>query len=107
LAIPEAVKKAGLALNDIDLFEINEAFASQFSYCAEQLGLNMDKVNVNRGAIALGHPPGCTGNLEPFSNLFRSMLSFVTLLRREAYHIFAVRNEKKAQPLRCSKHVYR
>lgn len=52
-AIPEAVKKAGLTLDDIDLFEINEAFASQFVYCLEKLGLDYDKVNVNGGAIGL------------------------------------------------------
>jgi len=60
-AIPEAVKKAGLKLEDIDLFEINEAFASQATFCVKKLGLSMDKVNVNGGAIALGHPLGCTG----------------------------------------------
>ena len=60
-AIPAAVEKAGLKLGDIDLFEINEAFASQAVYCSRELGLDMDKVNVNGGAIALGHPLGCTG----------------------------------------------
>ncbi len=60
-AIPAALDKAGLELSDIDLFEINEAFASQFLYCGRELGLDMDKVNVNGGAIALGHPLGCTG----------------------------------------------
>jgi len=60
-AIPAAVKKAGLTLNDIDVFEINEAFASQATYCVNKLGLNPDKVNPNGGAIALGHPLGCTG----------------------------------------------
>ncbi|KAI4341615.1 hypothetical protein MLD38_026315 [Melastoma candidum] len=61
VAIPAAVKSAGLELEDIDLFEINEAFASQFVYCAKKLGLDRDKVNVNGGAIALGHPLGATG----------------------------------------------
>jgi len=61
LAIPSAVKKANLSLKDIDLFEINEAFASQFVYCIEKLKLDYEKVNVNGGAIALGHPLGCTG----------------------------------------------
>ncbi|KAL9247199.1 hypothetical protein vseg_020656 [Gypsophila vaccaria] len=61
VAIPAAVKAAGLELNDIDLFEINEAFASQFVYCRKKLGLNPEKVNVNGGAIALGHPLGATG----------------------------------------------
>lgn len=61
VAIPAAVKKAGLQIGDIDLFEINEAFASQFVYCAKALDLDMEKVNVNGGAIALGHPLGTTG----------------------------------------------
>ncbi len=60
-AIPEAVKKAGLKLNDIELFELNEAFASQSVAVMNELGLNPDIVNVNGGAIALGHPLGCTG----------------------------------------------
>lgn len=60
-AIPEAVKKAGLQISDIGLFEINEAFAAQFVYCVEKLGIDMNKVNVNGGAIALGHALGCTG----------------------------------------------
>jgi len=61
LAIPSAVKKAGLKISDIDLFEINEAFASQYVYCLEKLELDINKVNVNGGAIALGHPLGATG----------------------------------------------
>jgi len=61
VAIPEAVKKAGLTLKDIDCFEINEAFASQAAYSIKSLGLNEDKVNPLGGAIALGHPLGCTG----------------------------------------------
>jgi len=60
-AIPEAVKKCGLKLGDIDLYEINEAFASQCTYSINKLGLDINKVNVNGGAIALGHPLGCTG----------------------------------------------
>ncbi|XP_072364175.1 3-ketoacyl-CoA thiolase, peroxisomal [Scyliorhinus torazame] len=60
-AIPAALEKAGLTVNDIDVFEINEAFASQALYCVEKLGLPMGKVNPNGGAIALGHPLGCTG----------------------------------------------
>lgn len=60
-AIPVAVKKAGLSLNDIDVFEINEAFASQATYCVKKLGIPVEKVNPNGGAIALGHPLGCTG----------------------------------------------
>lgn len=61
VAIPAAVKSAGLELNDIDLFEINEAFASQFVYSCKKLGLDTEKVNVNGGAMALGHPLGATG----------------------------------------------
>ncbi|KAK2513312.1 Acaa1 [Columba guinea] len=60
-AIPAALEKAGLTLNDIDIFEINEAFASQAMYCVEKLGIPMEKVNPLGGAIALGHPLGCTG----------------------------------------------
>ena len=61
VAIPEAVKLAGLSLDDIDVFEINEAFASQATYCVKKLGLDANKVNPNGGAIALGHPLGATG----------------------------------------------
>ena len=61
VAIPKAVEAAGLTLDDIGLFEINEAFASQAVYCVRELGLDTDIVNVNGGAIALGHPLGCTG----------------------------------------------
>ncbi len=60
-AIPGAVKMAGLQMNDIDLFELNEAFASQSLAVIKETGVNPDLVNVNGGAIALGHPLGCTG----------------------------------------------
>ncbi|USK59410.1 acetyl-CoA C-acetyltransferase [Peribacillus asahii] len=60
-AIPKALKLAGLELSDIGLFEINEAFASQSIQIIRQLGLNEEIVNVNGGAIALGHPLGCSG----------------------------------------------
>ena len=60
-AIPKALEQAGLNLNDIDLFELNEAFASQSLAVIREVGLNPDIVNVNGGAIALGHPLGCTG----------------------------------------------
>jgi len=60
-AIPKAVEQAGLKLNNIELFELNEAFASQSLAVIRELGLNPDIVNVNGGAIALGHPLGCTG----------------------------------------------
>ena len=61
VAIPAALDKAGVAIEDVDLFEINEAFASQSVYCVRELGIEPDRVNVNGGAIALGHPLGCTG----------------------------------------------
>ncbi|KDN56173.1 acetyl-CoA C-acyltransferase [Flavobacterium seoulense] len=60
-AIPKALKQAGLQLKDIDLIELNEAFASQSLAVIRELELNPDIVNVNGGAIALGHPLGCTG----------------------------------------------
>jgi acetyl-CoA acyltransferase len=60
-AIPAACSKAGIAVEDVELFEINEAFASQAVHCVRQLGIEEVKVNVNGGAIALGHPLGCTG----------------------------------------------
>ncbi len=60
-AVPKALKYAGIQTADLDLIELNEAFAAQALYCVRELGLDMDKVNVNGGAIALGHPLGCTG----------------------------------------------
>lgn len=60
-AIPKAIAQAGLTMNDINLFELNEAFASQSLAVIREAGLNPDIVNVNGGAIALGHPLGCTG----------------------------------------------
>ena len=60
-AIPKALKMAGLTLDDIGLIELNEAFAAQALAVIRALGLDPDKVNVNGGAIALGHPLGCTG----------------------------------------------
>lgn len=61
-AIPKALKIAGLNKKDIDLFELNEAFTSQAIACIDELDLDIEKVNVNGGAIALGHPLGCTGS---------------------------------------------
>jgi len=60
-AIPKALKLAGLTLEDIDLIELNEAFAAQALAVIKLAGLDPSKVNVNGGAIALGHPLGCTG----------------------------------------------
>ncbi len=60
-AVQKLLKKTGLTLKDIDLIEMNEAFASQSLYCKRELGIPDEKLNVNGGAIALGHPLGCTG----------------------------------------------
>ena len=60
-AVPKALKQANLKLNNIDLIELNEAFASQSLAVIKTLGINPLKINVNGGAIALGHPLGCTG----------------------------------------------
>ncbi|HEY0392519.1 MAG TPA: thiolase family protein [Solirubrobacterales bacterium] len=61
VAIPRALAAAGLSLEEIDLIEFNEAFASQVLACARELGIDEDRLNVNGGAIALGHPLGCSG----------------------------------------------
>ncbi|TAK10424.1 thiolase family protein, partial [bacterium] len=60
-ATQKALKRAGLTVEQIDLVEINEAFASQSLACIKELGLDIKRVNVNGGAIALGHPLGCSG----------------------------------------------
>ncbi|KAG1757529.1 Thiolase, N-terminal domain-containing protein [Suillus lakei] len=60
-AIPKVLTQVGLTKDDIDIYEINEAFASQFAYCVEELGISMDKINPNGGAIAVTHPLGMTG----------------------------------------------
>jgi acetyl-CoA C-acetyltransferase/3-oxo-5,6-didehydrosuberyl-CoA/3-oxoadipyl-CoA thiolase len=60
-AAQKAMKRAGLTIDQIDLVEINEAFASQVLACAHELGIDINKLNVNGGAIALGHPLGCSG----------------------------------------------
>jgi acetyl-CoA acyltransferase len=60
-AVPRLLKRQGMALDDIDLIELNEAFASQSLAVIRQLEFDPEKVNVNGGAIALGHPLGCTG----------------------------------------------
>lgn len=62
LAIPKVLKQANLTLGDIGLIELNEAFASQAVYVQQTLGIRADRLNVNGGAIALGHPLGCTGS---------------------------------------------
>jgi acetyl-CoA acyltransferase len=73
-AIPMALKRAGLKQNEIDLIELNEAFASQSLAVIRELGLNQDIVNVNGGAISIGHPLGCTGaklSVQMFNELKR------------------------------------
>ena len=74
IAIPRALERAGLELDQIDLIELNEAFASQVLACADGLGIDEKRLNVNGGAIALGHPLGCSGA--------RLMTSLVWELRR-------------------------
>lgn len=69
-AIPIALEKAGLSKDNIDIFEINEAFASQCLWCANQLGLDLKKVNPKGGAIAFGHPLGMTGARQISTLLF-------------------------------------
>jgi acetyl-CoA acyltransferase 1 len=71
-AIPEVLKKAGLDIRDIDIFEINEAFASQALYCVRVLGIEMKKVNPQGGAIAIGHPLGVTGARQIATGLARA-----------------------------------
>jgi acetyl-CoA acetyltransferase len=73
-AIRKVLEKAQLSLSDVDLFEINEAFAGQYLAVEKELGLDRDKVNVNGGAIALGHPLGMSGT--------RLLLTLTLELRR-------------------------
>jgi acetyl-CoA acyltransferase len=61
-AVPKLLKKHGLTVDDIDVWELNEAFASQVVYCRDRLGISMDKLNPNGGSIAIGHPFGMTGS---------------------------------------------
>jgi len=78
-AVPKVLKKANMKLDDIDLFELNEAFASQSLAVIRTLGLNTEKVNVNGGAIALGHPLGCSGaklSVQIFNELRRRKLKY-------------------------------
>lgn len=72
VAIPKALRQAGLSLQEIDLIELNEAFAAQALAVIREAGLDPDKVNVNGGAIALGHPLGCTG-AKLSASLFREV----------------------------------
>ncbi|NIS61650.1 MAG: acetyl-CoA C-acyltransferase [Proteobacteria bacterium] len=78
-AVPKALKLAGLSLDQIDLIELNEAFAAQALYVIRELGMDLEKVNVNGGAIALGHPLGCTGTKLTTTLLYE-------MARRKARH---------------------
>ena len=78
VAIPLLLKKTGLSINDIDLFEINEAFAGQAIYCIKKLKIPEKKVNVHGGAIAIGHPLGCTG-----ARLVIAMLNLLKLYNKK------------------------
>jgi acetyl-CoA acyltransferase 1 len=71
-AIPEVLKNVGMTMDDIDIVELNEAFASQASYCINKLNIPMEKINPRGGAIALGHPLGCTGARQ-FSTLLSEL----------------------------------
>ena len=66
VVILKQVSKAGWKLEEVDLFELNEAFAAQSLACVNELGLNTDKVNINGGAISLGHPIGASGKYQTF-----------------------------------------
>uniref|UniRef100_A0A8C3YSZ5 Acetyl-CoA acyltransferase 1 n=1 Tax=Catagonus wagneri TaxID=51154 RepID=A0A8C3YSZ5_9CETA len=81
-AIPVALQKAGLTVDDIDIFEINEAFASQAIYCVEKLKLPPEKVNPLGGAVALGHPLGCTGA--------RQVITLLNELKRRGKRAYGV-----------------
>jgi len=61
-SVPRLLKAKGLSVEDIDLWELNEAFASQCLYCRDRLGIDNEKYNVNGGSIAIGHPFGMTGS---------------------------------------------
>jgi acetyl-CoA C-acetyltransferase len=61
LAVPRLLERSGLQMDDIDLWELNEAFAVQVVYCRDQLGIPMERLNVSGGSIAIGHPFGMTG----------------------------------------------
>ncbi|XP_065789076.1 3-ketoacyl-CoA thiolase, peroxisomal [Muntiacus reevesi] len=81
-AIPVALQKAGLTADDVDIFEINEAFASQAVYCVEKLKLPPEKVNPLGGAVALGHPLGCTGA--------RQVITLLNELKRRGKRAYGV-----------------
>ncbi|KIK71046.1 hypothetical protein GYMLUDRAFT_148531 [Collybiopsis luxurians FD-317 M1] len=69
IAVPKVLEMAGLNKEDIDVYEINEAFASQFAYCVEELGIPIEKINPNGGAISISHPLGMTGTRQVVTGL--------------------------------------
>ncbi|KAM9601684.1 3-ketoacyl-CoA thiolase, peroxisomal isoform 2-T2 [Trichechus inunguis] len=81
-AIPVALQKAGLTVGDVDIFEINEAFASQAVYCVEKLRIPPERVNPLGGAVALGHPLGCTGT--------RQVVTLLNELKRRGKRAYGV-----------------
>lgn len=82
VAIPRLLRETGLSVRDVDVFEINEAFASQYAYCVEKLRIPLERVNPLGGAIALGHPLGCTG--------VRQIATLLHHLRRTGGHLGVV-----------------
>ncbi|KAF8912699.1 3-ketoacyl-CoA thiolase [Gymnopilus junonius] len=78
-AIPKVLEQAGLTKEDVDVYEINEAFASQFAYCIEELGISIDRINPNGGAIAISHPLAMTG--------IRQVVTGLAELKRRNGHI--------------------
>ena len=100
-AIPKALKMAGLKLSDIDVFELNEAFAAQSLSVIQEAGLDPERVNPNGGAVALGHPLGCTG-----AKLTASIIR--ELKRRKAFEKPSERkNREKAEAIRRARKAAR
>ena len=79
VAIPAVLEKVGKKVNDVDIWEINEAFASQATYSVEKLGIDYKKLNPKGGAIALGHPLGCTGTFSSIQAPDKLLLCFLSL----------------------------
>ncbi|GJW26542.1 integrase, catalytic region, zinc finger, CCHC-type containing protein [Tanacetum coccineum] len=95
VAIPATVKAAGLEVNDIDLFEMNEAFASQFLYCQKKLETDPQKINVNGGAMTIGHPLGATCNYQnthPFATAVNMLVLKLAGLARLAELVEAAKS---------------
>ena len=78
VAIPALLEKTNKKVSDIDIWEINEAFASQATYCVDKLGIDYKKVNPKGGAIAFGHPLGCTGSFLSIQAPGKSPHSFLS-----------------------------